>query len=76
MNKNYDFLAIGGFIFTVLWYWLTGKKTKNILGRKGDYYCSEVIYLILKDVEKKTGKIFFSEMDPGNNIPRRIINRV
>ena len=74
LYRSYDYLGFIGFMFTVIWYWITKNKKKNIFGRQTNFGCSEFVYRFIKRVEVKIGKVLIrGEYDPETIFPQDIL---
>jgi hypothetical protein len=73
IHEKYDYGNLIGFALIIIWYKLTGKKTKNIFSWPKSLACTEVIYKIFAEVKKQTGIEFLSDIDPETAFPEQAL---
>lgn len=71
--KKYDYCSIFGFIIAVIWYKITGKKSRNLFGKSSAFGCSEAAYHIFKKIQEKTGIEYFKDQDPHTVFPEELL---
>lgn len=69
----YEYLGLVGFALSVLWYKITKKRIKNLLGSSKYFGCSEVVYRILKEYETKSGTKLIGDYDPELVFPEELL---
>lgn len=70
---KYDYYSIFGFIIAIIWYKISGKKSNNLFGKSSTFCCSEVVYLIFKKIQEKTGVEYFKDQDPNTVFPEELL---
>jgi len=73
INRPYDYGNLIGFALTILWYKLTGKRTKNFLAFPRLFACSEIVYRIFTEVKNQTGIDYLGDYDPEQIFPEQIL---
>lgn len=70
---KYDIGGFLGMAAIIIWYWIIGRKIKNPFGSKSALTCSEAVYRIFAEVEKRTGIQYFKKMDPETTFPEELL---